>query len=130
MTVTEKTESVYSIQEVGERLGLSPYTLRYYEKEGLIRDIRRLENGHRAYTEHDLSWIGFVSCLKETGMTLEQIKAFTNLPLVDDRGIHDRIRILREHRKQVVQRQAEIVSMLNRIDGKISWYQSQLEEEK
>ena len=99
------------------------------KKEGLIRDVKRLENGHRAYSEHDLSWIGFISCLKETGMSLEQIKEFTNLPQVDDKGIHDRIHILREHRKQVVRRQAEIVGMLNRIDSKISWYTNQLEEE-
>ncbi|WP_254776779.1 MerR family DNA-binding transcriptional regulator [Paenibacillus sp. yr247] len=29
----------FSIKEVSEKLGIPPYTIRYYEKEGLLPDI-------------------------------------------------------------------------------------------
>lgn len=127
MAVKERVQAQtgYTIQEAGERLGLSPYTLRYYEKEGLIQGISRAESGHRLYTEHDLSWIGFITCLKGTGMTLEQIKEFTGLPMDGESGIDKRIAVLKEHRCHVMERLDEIKNMLARIDGKISWYEGQ-----
>ena len=38
-----------TISEVSEKYGLSPDTLRYYEKAGLIPPVHRKENGIRAF---------------------------------------------------------------------------------
>lgn len=36
-----------TVAEAAERLGLSTDTLRYYEKDGLLREVRRASSGHR-----------------------------------------------------------------------------------
>ena len=50
----------YSIKEVSERFTLSPYTLRYYEKEGLLPPVQRDSNGIRMYNDVDLEWLQIV----------------------------------------------------------------------
>ena len=44
------------IQELSKRTGLTEYTLRYYEKEGLVdhRHVNRDENNYRNYTDEVL----------------------------------------------------------------------------
>ena len=49
-----------NIKEAAARTGLSPDTLRYYEKEGLIPSVRRDESGYRDYDERTLSWIELI----------------------------------------------------------------------
>ena len=43
------------IKEVQEKLKISSYTLRYYEKMGLIQPYRD-ENGYRNYSEEAVSY--------------------------------------------------------------------------
>lgn len=57
----------YSIAQVAEKTGLSVYTLRYYDKEGLLPFIQRTERGNRSFTDEDLEWIGLINCLERYG---------------------------------------------------------------
>lgn len=41
------------IKEVQEKLDISSYTLRYYEKMGLVKPYRD-ENGYRNYSDNDI----------------------------------------------------------------------------
>ncbi len=50
--------------------GLSVHTLRYYEKVGLLNEVKRDINGYRQYAESDISWINFVIRLRITGMSV------------------------------------------------------------
>jgi DNA-binding transcriptional MerR regulator len=68
----------YTIKQVSERTCLSPHVLRYYEKEGLLSPIERSGSGIRHYSEDDLEWLGLICCLKNTGMSLKQIKTFVD----------------------------------------------------
>lgn len=52
-----------SIQETAEKFGISPYTLRYYESEGLIPRIERNANGYRVYNDDAIDYISFITCL-------------------------------------------------------------------
>lgn len=44
----------YTIKEFSQKLNLLTSTLRYYEKEGLLPNSKRLNNSHRAYGESDI----------------------------------------------------------------------------
>lgn len=66
-----------SIQEVSRRSGLSEPTLRYYEKIGLIGPVPRDESsGHRRYSGPVVERIEALSCLKATGMSLKDMRAY------------------------------------------------------
>ena len=73
----------YSIGGVADKLDLSPHTLRYYEKEGLIPPVSRAGNGRRVYSKEDLNWIQMVQCLRKTGMSVALIKEYIELESAD-----------------------------------------------
>lgn len=50
------------------RANLSVYTIRFYEKIGLIPAAPRDDGGRRVYSEESLGWIGFLKQLNATGM--------------------------------------------------------------
>ena len=56
-----------SIGQAAQATGLTEDTLRYYERLGLLLDVRRADSGHRRYNEDELAWIGFVQRLRGTG---------------------------------------------------------------
>lgn len=68
-----------TIDEVAKHFRVTKSKLRYYEKNGVIKDISRDENGNRNYNQMDLIWINFFFNLKETGMTLKEIKYYIGL---------------------------------------------------
>ncbi len=68
-----------TIQQVAEATGLSVYTLRYYERIGLIHPIGRAENPHRRYTADDIGWIDFLKKIRATGMSMQQMQAYAEL---------------------------------------------------
>ncbi len=55
---------------------LSPHTIRYYEKIGLLQKADKDDSGHRIYDEADLDLINWVTCLKKSGMPLQKIKRY------------------------------------------------------
>ena len=69
---------MFSIGEVAQALGISPHTLRYYEKENIILPDRN-EHGERKYTESHLQWLKFVLKLKQTQMPINKIKEYARL---------------------------------------------------
>ncbi len=46
-----------TIKEVCEKYDITPDTLRYYERVGVIPDVTRTAGGIRNYTEEDIKWI-------------------------------------------------------------------------
>lgn len=71
----------YSISALSRKTGLSIHTLRYYEKEGLLRYVERTESGRRVYGEASMGCLLGVLCMKQAGMTLPQIKAFMDVTI-------------------------------------------------
>ncbi|SNS32617.1 MerR family transcriptional regulator [Actinacidiphila glaucinigra] len=66
-----------SIQEVSRRSGLSEPTLRYYEKIGLIGPVPRdASSGHRRYGAAAVERIEALSCLKATGTSVHDMRAY------------------------------------------------------
>ena len=119
---------MYSIQEVSERTGLSAHTLRFYEKEGLLPDVRRSASGIRQYSEEDMELIGGICCLKNTGMSLREIARFMQLAKEGDSTLRQRCALLEAHRDKVLARMAEMQSHLDKVTRKLNWYSEKLKD--
>jgi DNA-binding transcriptional MerR regulator len=87
----------YTVSVAAEKANLSPNALRYYEKEGLLPHIKRSKSGIRHYSDEDLEWLSLVCCLKNTGMSIKQIRGFVNLSLQGPETLKDRCDMLIEH---------------------------------
>jgi len=62
------------IGELGDRLGVNPKTIRYYESIGLLPDPERTPSGYRVYDESDLERMIFIKTAQRLGITLDEIK--------------------------------------------------------
>jgi DNA-binding transcriptional MerR regulator len=91
----------YTIGQVAEETGLSIHTLRYYEKEGILPVVKRNESGMRVYEKTDIEWLKFACCLRETGMTIVEMKEFTRLTLQGEETIEERMNRLHKQKARV-----------------------------
>ncbi len=107
---------------MAERTGVTIDTLRYYEREGLIVGIARSNNGHRRYRQSDVTWIGVLRCLRETGMTIDQLRRYCELGQQGSGTEPERIEMLAEHREQVEAQIAIGQEALRPIDHKLAHY--------
>ena len=69
----------YTIGQVARRMGVTAHTLRFYDKEGLLPNVRKNSAGIRRFSEEDLNWLGVLECLKSTGMQLKDIKHYLEI---------------------------------------------------
>jgi DNA-binding transcriptional MerR regulator len=111
-----------TIAEVGKKYGLSPDTLRYYERIGLIRNVRRNENGIRNYSEEDCNWVEFIKCMRNAGVQVEALIEYVTLFQQGEATHNARKQILIEQRDQLKKRLAETKSTLKRLNHKIENY--------
>lgn len=118
-----------TIQQVAEATGLSVHTLRYYERIGLIHPIGRAENTHRRYSDGDIGWIDFLTKLRSTGMSIQQMQAYATLQRQGDQTLVERIEMLKTHRREVLAHMDQLVAHLERISFKIDYYEGLLEAE-
>jgi DNA-binding transcriptional MerR regulator len=122
-----------SVKDAADQTGVSIYTLHYYEREGLLHTSRTL-SGHRRYAESDLGWIRILTCLRQTGMPIRKMREFavlvqqdqTNIPANSQANIEARIRMLEEHRSDVLANIAELGRNLEHVEGKIRHYRQVL----
>jgi DNA-binding transcriptional MerR regulator len=112
----------YSIAEVAKKTHLTPHTLRYYEKEGLLPFVDRSDSGNRDFKEKDLEWLELICCLKNTGMPIKQIKEYIQLCLRGDDTLDIRRQIFIKHREDVLNQMAELQNNLDKINCKINFY--------
>lgn len=67
------------IGELAQQSGLSPHTLRYYEKQGLLEAARRSESNYRIYNQHSLDTAKFIKRSREMGFSLEEVAVFLSI---------------------------------------------------
>ena len=60
--------------ELEKEIGLSKYTIRYYEKEGLIQP-KREENGYRDYDDETVQKLKIIKFLRNLQISVDDIKA-------------------------------------------------------
>ena len=118
---------MYSIQEVSKKTGLSAHTLRYYEKEGLICGVERTQGGFRQYSDEDMEALGLICCLKNTGMSLQEIARFVSLTRQGDHTLEERVAMLRSHREKVIARMEEMQTYLDKVTWKLNFFAQKLQ---
>jgi DNA-binding transcriptional MerR regulator len=119
-----------TIQEVASLTGLSTYTLRYYERIGLIHPINRKENTRRCYTTDDVGWIDFLLKLRATGMSIKDMQRYAELQRQGEETLPERVEMLKALRVNVEARINELNEHLNLVHYKIEIYTQMIEEKE
>lgn len=117
-----------TIKDVSEQTGFSSHTLRYYEKEGVIQDVKRDSSGHRHYEQSDVDVLKFLSCLKLADMKIKDIREFTRLLYEGDSTIPVRLDLLKRQKVSVEEKLKETQEALDHLNWKINFYENKLNE--
>ena len=111
-----------TIAQVSKRFDISPDTLRYYERIGLIPPVPRTAGGIRDYDEVSCSWIALMKCMRSAGVQIEALIDYVKLFQQSGDTAGARRQILVEQRTQLRERIAQMQAALDRLDQKIEHY--------
>jgi len=117
-------EFFLSIDEVAQRTGLTAYTLRYYERIGLIAPVGRAAGGQRRYAASDIAWIEFLLRLRTTHMPIGKMQAFAKLRGAGDSTVADRRQMLEQHLTDVLAQIKAMRQCAAALQAKIKHYRS------
>ena len=118
------------ISEVAERSGLSISTIRYYEKSGLCPAVMRGPDGNRKFSASDADWFLLLASLRETGMSLSEMRAFASLYAAGDETVRQRKAALEAHRDSLAERQADLDRCRSILERKLRKYDEILRKQK
>lgn len=116
-----------TIAEVGKKYNLTPDTLRYYERIGLLSDVPRTENGIRNYDEKTCGRIEFIKCMRDAGVEIEILIKYIKLFEKGKNTVKDRKKLLEEQREKLLEKQKNINETVNKLNYKLKLYDEIIE---
>ena len=114
------------ISEVSKKYDIPVDTLRYYEKAGLLPNVRKNSSGIRDYSESDCGWVEFIKCMRGAGLPVEVLKRYIELFFEGDSTLMARKSILVEERQKLIEKRDAIQATIDRLDYKISVYEDKM----
>ncbi|WP_413627450.1 MerR family transcriptional regulator [Fructilactobacillus vespulae] len=118
----------YSIGEVAKNANLTISTIRYYDKEKLIPNLKKNEAGNRIFTQENLDAIKMIKCLKRSGMPIKEIKIFMKWCENGDSTLSNRLDMFKELKTSVTKQMDELKETLNTIEFKCNYYSQAVED--
>ena len=104
--------------------GLPASTLRYYDKQGLLPNLRRDMNNVRIFTDEDYQNLLLIECLKKSGLSIKDIKNFIDLAEQGDTALTERLEIFTRRREILRKELAELQEVFGVIEYKCWYYET------
>lgn len=116
----------YTIKDMSELTGLPASTLRYYDKQGLLPNLKRDGNNIRIFTDEDYAQLRLIDCLKRSGLSIKDIRKFIDMD--GKKGaLPARLEIFRKRREILKQELENLKSILGVIEYKCWYYEKACE---
>ncbi len=114
----------YTIKDAARIMNVPASTIRYYDKEGLLPFIDRQESGCRVFSEKNMEALRIIDCLKKTGMSIKEIRQFSQWLEQGDASLRQRYEMFLERRRVVEEQMAKLQEVLNTINYKCWYYET------
>jgi DNA-binding transcriptional MerR regulator len=114
----------YTIGEIAKKVNISPHTLRFYAKEGLLPFVERSESGIRMFKDEDFEGLMIIECLKKTGMPIKDIKTFMDWVMEGDSTIDKRLEMFKKQKEAVEKQIAKLQETLYLLKYKCWYYET------
>ena len=121
--------SQYSIGKAADILHVPTSTLRYYENEGLLPSLSRTQGGMRIFSEQDIEACKVIDCLKQSGLSIKDIKHFMELVEQGDASIEQRLELFEARRDALLEEMKQLQQTLGVVEYKC-WYYSEAVKHK
>jgi DNA-binding transcriptional MerR regulator len=112
-----------TIKEVCEKFDITPDTLRYYERVGVIPEVNRTPGGIRDYNEEDIAWVENAVCMRSAGVPVEMLIEYVKLYPQGDETLEARKNLLMETKNEVQKQLDKYQATMDRLNFKISRYE-------
>ncbi len=118
------------ISEVSKKYDISADTLRYYEKMGLLPNVKKNSSGIRDYSESDCGWVEFIKCMRGAGLSVEVLARYIELFYKGDETREERKQILINEREKLIEKRDNIQNTIDRLEYKINTYNNTIIEKE
>lgn len=71
--------SLYTIGQIAKEARVNVQTVRFYERRGILKPIKREDSGYRKYDEESLRRLHFIRQSKKLGFSLKEIQDLLGL---------------------------------------------------
>lgn len=112
-----------SIKEFAKKFNVSEHTVRYYTDIGLL-PCKRDSANRRVFDEESENWMQGIVCLKGCGASIEDIKQYCRLCLLEEseENLKARYQIILKQREQAYKRLEEAKATAKYMDDKVKHY--------
>ncbi|NNG18728.1 MerR family transcriptional regulator [Naumannella sp. ID2617S] len=114
-------ETSRTVTQAAEVLGVSPHTIRYYERLGLV-EVPRDAAGHRSYDGNALRRLTFLVRMRVSGMGMADLQRYVELIEGGEATVPERLDLMLEHRDTIRLKIAELQLSLVATEYKIATY--------
>ncbi len=120
-------EATLTIKQMAVQSGLSEYTLRYYEKVGLIRPIPRdKSSGHRRYRADTVEIVEALSCLRACGLSLEAMRTYLRQRERGDEAAAEQKALFLAHAEEVADEIRKLKIRQRYLSGKVAYWNARM----
>lgn len=118
---------MHTVKNAALMTGLTEHAVRFYTDKGLVPSVQRNKNNIRLFDEESINWLYGIKCLKQTGMQIENIKAYVDLCLVGDSTIPQRFALMKEYKEMALVQLEEVKQRVAHLEETTHRYQAILE---
>ena len=120
---------LYTVGEMAKILGIPASTLRYYDKEGLLPFVERSSGGIRMFTEKDHEWLKVIECLKQSGLSIKDIRNFISMVIQgDESSLAKRLTLFQARRDAVKKQIKDMQETLELLEFKCWYYEQAIQD--
>lgn len=114
----------YTIKEFAKMFHVSEHTLRYYTDIKLL-PCQRVSRNRRVFDEESVNWMQGIQCLKGCGASIEEIKEYCQLCLLEgsEENLKARYQIILDQREKAYKRLEEAKATVKYMDDKVLHYE-------
>ena len=115
----------YTIRQMAQMFDVTEHTLRFYTDQGLLPCTRDSGN-RRVFDEESVNWMQGIMCLKGCGASIEDIREYCRLCLMEEseENLRARYAILRKQREEAYKRVEEAKAIARYMDDKVAHYEA------
>lgn len=102
---------MFTIGKLAERTQVSADSIRFYEREGLIRPAQKTQSGYRLYTDEAVRRLAFVKHAQQCGFALAEIRELLELRSDNKSCCDDMYRVSVEKKLQLERKIKALTAM-------------------
>ena len=118
---------MYTIGQIAKISNLPISTLRYYDKEGLFPDLRRI-SGIRQFSEKELDTLRIIECLKKSGLEIKDIKDYMHWSRQGEATLLQRRDLFEQQKINVNEAIEKLKKVQDMIEYKCWYYNQAIEK--